>query len=572
MEGKWQVAPEAPQEFIDSFPEDNPIVLQLLHGRGIVTKEGIAEFLAPNYDTQVLDPYLFKDMEKAVSRVMDAMGQRERVMVYGDYDADGVCATTLLYTALKGIGLEVDTYIPFRESEGYGLNKKVVHNFMRQGYGLVITVDCGVSNAEEIGLLKENGIDTIVLDHHLEPARRPEAVAIINSSLSDSGYPFSELCGAGVVFKFIQAMLIKLESSHSPIKLPPGFDKWLLDLVAIATVGDIVPLVGENRVFTKYGLIVMEKTRNIGLRKLMEAISSKSGRIDTTYIGWRIVPRINAAGRIDHASLALNLLLAGDENEAERMAAILETNNKSRQQLTERILNEALSQVGEVADEQRLLFLAGDGWPAGVVGLVAGRICDRFNRPTLVMSRDEDGKYVGSGRSIPQFHITDALKSCAESLARFGGHSQACGFTVIGDDNLEKFKAGMLQAADEVLAGADLSPKLDIDAKVTLREINWELWEELEKFEPFGEGNPKPVFAAFGLTVEQVQPVGADGKHLRLMAGQAGKTHKFIGFSFGEWCSKLTIGDIIDVAFELDINEWNGNRELQLRIVDLRKP
>lgn len=571
MEGKWQVAPEAPQEFIDSFPEDHRIVLQLLHDRGIRTKEQIDAFLSPNYDSQSLDPYLFRDMGQAVGRLVKAMANREKVMVYGDYDADGVCATTLLYSLLRALGIETDTYIPFRESEGYGLNKKVVHNFIRQGYGLVITVDCGVSNAEEIALLKENGIDTVVLDHHLEPARRPEAVAIINPSLSDSGYPFSELCGAGVVFKFIQAVIMRLEHDHSPIKLPPGFDKWLLDLVAIATVGDIVPLVGENRVFAKYGLVVLEKTKNIGLKKLMEFVNSRPGAIDTTYIGWRIVPRINAAGRIDHASLALNLLLANDEAEAERMAAILEANNKSRQQITENILNQALAQVGE-DDGRKLIFIVGDGWPAGVVGLVAGRICDRFNRPTLVMSRDEDGKYVGSGRSIPQFHITDALKSCAESLARFGGHSQACGFTVIGDDNLEKFKAGMLQAADEVLAGADLSPKLDIDAKVTLREINWELWEELEKFEPFGEGNPKPVFAAFGLTVEQVQPVGADGKHLRLMAGQAGRTHKFIGFSFGEWCSKLTIGDIIDVAFELDINEWNGNRELQLRIVDLRKP
>jgi len=567
---KWQILPRPDAEFIDKFPEINNLTLQLLYSRGLKTQKEIDEFLSPNYDTQVFDPYLFKDMEKAIKRLLEAIKKHEKILVYGDYDADGVCSTTIIYLTLKSLGLDVDTYIPFRESEGYGLNKKIVHTFIKQKYNLIITVDCGISNIEEIALLHENGIDTIITDHHQEPPNRPEAVAIINPSLKDSGYPFSDLCGAGVAYKFVQAIIQKLHETNTPVKLPDGFEKWLLDLVAIATVGDIVPLISENRVFVKYGLIVLEKSKNIGIKKLIETVNNRSGKIDTTCIGWRIVPRINAAGRIEHASLAFNLLVAKSEEEAQKMTEILEENNKNRQKITENILNQALAQVEDISDEEKILFVMGEKWTAGVVGLVAGRISDKFHRPTLAISNEGD-RYVGSGRSIPDFNITDALKECKEYLFRFGGHSQACGFTVVGDDNFDKFKKRMRELAGERLAGVELAPQLEIEAEVKLSEINWELWEDLEKFEPYGEGNEKPLFVAYGLNVDSVQTVGSDGKHLRVMVSQdGGKTHKLIGFSFGEWCAKLKIGDKIDIVFELDINEWNGNRELQLKIVDLR--
>ncbi|MFA6422366.1 MAG: single-stranded-DNA-specific exonuclease RecJ [Candidatus Buchananbacteria bacterium] len=572
----WQLLPRVNQEFIDQFPEINNITLQLLHNRGLKTSKEIEDFLFPNYDQQIFDPYLFKDMEKAVDRLIVALHKKQKILVYGDYDADGVCSTSILYATLNSLGLEVDTYIPFRESEGYGLNKKIVQTFIKQKYDLIITVDCGVSNISEIELLNENGIDVIILDHHQEPMKRPNAVAIINPSLNDSGYPFPNLCGAGVVFKFVQALIVKLEEMHSPIKLPPGFEKWLLDLVAIATIGDIVPLISENRIFVKYGLMVLEKSRNIGLKKLIESINNKSGKIDTTYVGWRIVPRINAAGRIDHASLALNLVMAKTEDEAAKLTEVLENNNKKRQQLTENILNQAMSQVGEPVESVKLLWVVGEKWPTGVVGLVAGRISDKFNRPILVISKDEiEGviKYVGSGRSVTEFNITAALKKCEKFLFRFGGHSQACGFTCQGDDNFEEFRKLMTSLAEKDLSGVDLISKIDIDAELKISEVNWELWEDLDKFEPFGEGNLKPLFLATNLNIEQVQGVGVDGKHLRLMVSQDGnqqKSHKLIGFSFGDWCAKLQIGDKIDIVFELDINEWNGNRELQLKLVDLK--
>lgn len=569
---KWQLRPAINQEKSDNFPELNRIVLQLLDNRGLSTKEEIDAFLYPSYDEHILDPFLFHDMKGAVERLLLAIDRREKVMVYGDYDADGVCASAILSTTLQALGLKTDVYIPFRETEGYGLNKKSVQQIIHEKFDLVITVDCGVSNVEEIATLTQAGIEVIVLDHHQEPMKRPEVLALINPSLADSGYPFSGLCGAGVAFKFVQAIIKVQSESDSPIKLPAGFDKWLLDLVAIATVGDICPLIGENRIMVKYGLTVIERTRRLGLKRMLELVSqNRPTKIDTQLLGWRIVPRINAAGRIDHASMAFNLLTSVTESEVEKFVLKIEENNSYRQKITEKALGEALLQIGEPKEEEKILFVVGEDWPAGIVGLVAGRICDRFHRPTLAITKEGE-KHVGSGRSIPEFDITAALKKCDKFLERFGGHSQACGFTVIGDGNFSNFKKCLSELAVKELTGVDLRPSLDIDAEVALRDINWQLWEELNRFEPFGEANPKPLLLASNLIINQVQTVGADGKHLRVIVSQGDNPdiHKLIGFSFGDWCARLKIGDKIDVVFELDVNEWNGNRELQLKIVDLR--
>ncbi|MEK7653144.1 MAG: single-stranded-DNA-specific exonuclease RecJ [Patescibacteria group bacterium] len=580
MSKTWRIKPKVNQELIDQFPEINPIVLQLLFSRGLIEQKAIDDFLNPNYDCQILDPFLFSEMEKAVERFLSAIARKEKIMVYGDYDADGVCATAVMFETLKSLGQDAEIYIPFRESEGYGLNTKVVQQIIEQGFNLVVTVDCGVSNVQEIKTLKEAGIDVVVLDHHQEPIELPPALAIINPSLKDSGYPFKNLSGAGVAFKFVQAVMSVGERQNFPLKLPAGFDKWLLDLVAISTIGDIVSLLGENRILTKYGLMVLEKTKRIGLKKLIENINNFSGVIDAEYVGWRLVPRLNAAGRIDHASLAFYLLTAKTEEEAEKMAETLEKNNQERQQITDKILKEAEIQIGEVKEEIKILWVVGDGWPVGVVGLVAGRLCDRYHRPALVVTRDGDpkvsdgaSKFVGSGRSIDEFNITDGLKECEKFLARFGGHSQACGFTALGEDNFKNFKDKLTEIAEKKLKNIDLTPILVVETEIELKDINWELLADLEKFEPFGEDNPKPLFAAFGLRVEQIQTVGSDGKHLRILASQAEhpNIHKFIGFSFGEWRARLKAGDKIDIIFELGVNEWNGSRELQLKIVDIRK-
>ncbi|MEK7167858.1 MAG: single-stranded-DNA-specific exonuclease RecJ [Patescibacteria group bacterium] len=564
MEKNWQILPEMDQASKDSFPGMNEVVLQFLFNRGLKEKREMEEFLNPDYDRDSNDPYLFHDMEKAVERILKT--KKGKAMIFGDYDADGVCATAILFHTLKSLGMEVEKYIPFRETEGYGLNMKAVEWIIEQKFNLVVTVDCGISNFEEIKTLMDNGIDVVVTDHHEEPPQLPPALAIINPSIRNSGYPFPYLCGAGVAFKLVQAIILKQEKEDYALKFPEGFDKWLLDLVAIATVGDMVSLLGENRMLVQYGLKVMAKTKRLGLQKMIETVNNFSGKIDSQYLGWRIVPRLNAAGRMDHASSAFYLLMADNEKEAEKLVSVLEDNNQKRQQLTDSILKQAEAQADE---NEKIIFAVGENWPAGVVGLVAGRLSDKYHRPALVIGQEGD-KYVGSGRSIEEFNITEALAESKEFLLRYGGHSQACGFTVIGKENLGKFKEKMTFLAQEKLKDSILQSSFRIEAEVNLSQIDFELLTELEKFEPFGEDNPKPLFAALGVRIEQIQTVGADGKHLKVLASQNNKFHKFIGFSFGDWCARLKMDDLIDIIFELDANEWNGNRELQLKIIDLK--
>lgn len=575
---QWQVSPKISPDVSEAYPEINGIILQLLFNRGLTSREAINEFLEPNFSEHLFDPFLFTDMAKAVKRLFSAVDAGEKVMIYGDYDADGVCSTVLLHEALKGLGLDVDIYIPFRETEGYGLNPKVVQQIIREKFQLVITVDCGVANHDEIKDLQASGIDVIILDHHEEPLKLPPAYALINPNIKSCGYPESRLCGAGVAFKFIQAIVKWQEQNDCPIKLPDGFEKWLLDLVAIATVGDIVPLVKENRILVKYGLVVLEKTKNIGLKLLMESVNNRFGGIDTEYLGWRLVPRINAAGRINHASAAFYLLTATSDEEALKWVNQLEENNKHRQQLTESIMKQSEEQLKELTEEMRAIIVVGEGWPVGVVGLAAGRLSDKYHRPALVFSKGvQDGtgevKYVASGRSIEEFDITEALKECAEYLLRYGGHPQACGLTIIGEENFARFKEKFSALAGEKLMGVELVSVLEIEAEIKLADLNWRLMDELLKMEPFGESNRRPLLMASKLNVEQVQTVGADGKHLKVLVSQDGdinNLHKLIGFSFGDWCAKLTAGDKIDIVFELGVNEWNGNRELQLKITDLK--
>lgn len=558
--------------FGTDFIEDNRIILQLLYNRGFKDKKSIDDFLNPDYDSQILDPFLFEDMTKTTERILQAIVDKEMIMIYGDYDADGVCSTAIIYSALKKMGANVNIRIPFREGEGYGLNMTAAQEIIDGGYKLVVTVDCGISNKEEVAFFKNHNVDVIVTDHHKEPAELPtDAYAIINPSVKSCGYPFKKLCGAGVAFKVVQALLKKQDEFDLDLKMPKGFDKWLLDLVAIATVGDIMPLYGENRLFVKYGLIVLDKTKRNGIMKIIEKVNHYSGKLDTQYIGWRLVPRINAAGRINHASLAFELIISDNDEESDKLVKKLEDENTKRQSITVNMVKEVDAQIGEIK-EKELLVAVGENWHPGVVGLVAGRISDKWNLPALVISQDGE-KYIGSGRSVEGFDITSALNQCADYLEKFGGHPQACGFTLIGKENLDNFKTKMKAIAFEALKDMDLRSVLKIETEMDLADINWEFYNKLQKFEPHGEANEMPLFLVKNLKIEQIQTVGADGKHLRAMVSQTDHPviHKIIGFSFGEWCAKLNVGDKIDVVFEIGVNEWNNNKELQLKVVDLMK-
>lgn len=564
---RWVVAPVMSQEFSEKFPEIDQITLQLLYNRNLKTQNQIDEFLYPDY-ANLHDPFLFIDMQKSVERILKAVEAKEKIVVYGDYDADGVTSSVILTETLKALGAEVDVYIPYRETEGYGLNKEAAQEQVKKQTKLLITVDCGISNVSEVEILSQGGVDVIITDHHHEPPNLPKAFALINPHLSREKYPFKDLTGCGVAFK-VACALISKHKEYQVNQLPEGWEKWLLDLVAIGTIADLQPILGENRILVKYGIIVLQRTRRLGLKEMAKAMSSELKNLDEKSIGWQIAPRLNAAGRMKHASTAYELLITEDQQQALELSTLLNQTNRERQQITDKIFNEALASLGEIKD-QKLLVAVGQGWATGVVGLVAGRLTDQNHRPSLVISHF-NGEIIGSGRSIEEFNIIEALEECREYLSRFGGHAQACGFTVKDEANLGSFIAKMNELAEKTLAGKELLPSLNIEMEVKLEDINWKLQEALEKFEPFGEDNYKPLFLAKNVSINEFQAVGTDGKHLRLLVNHhSSAIRKTIGFCFGTWCSKIKKGDKMDLVFEVDVNEWNGNRELQLKIVDLK--
>ncbi len=571
MAKQWRVADPVPEDVRKQFPELQPLVLQLLWNRGLRTQTAIDEFLNPDWGTDIHDPFLFKDMQKAVARIQKGIAAKEKIIVHGDYDADGVCSSAVLHTTLQALGADVEVYLPHREREGYGLNLQTIdHLHEKHKAKLIVTCDCGTSNVAEVARAAELGMDVIITDHHHEPPQRPAAYALLNPQLVDSGYPFPHLAGSGVAFKLAQALIRAsgLEKVNGLTK--EGFEKWLLDFVAISTVTDFMPIIGENRTLVKYGLVVLRKSPRPGIRALAEAMSTRQENFDTTSIGFQIGPRLNAAGRMDHASTAFRLLISTNFEEAQAIAAALNQSNTERQKLTETIVRQAKQAIGEVNDTRKLLAAVGTGWPVGVVGLVAGKLADEHHRPVLVMA-DHDGEVTGSGRSIPQFDITAALHTTKSILERFGGHAGACGFT-LKPENVQKFVQAMEAEAAKQLTAKDLIKDIAIDVDVPLPAVDWPLLDTLEQFEPFGEDNPKPLFCCRNMVVTELQPVGKEGKHLRIVVNHTvPEPRKFIAFGGGlTYGKQLTVGDKVDAVFTVDRNEWNGTRELQLKVVDLR--
>lgn len=562
MQRNWLVASPITDEERRLFPELPPLLLQLLWNRGLKTQEDIDKFLNPDYATDLHDPFLFRDMERAVERLQRAIESKEKIVIHGDYDADGVCASVILWTTFKALGAVVDVFLPHRENDGYGLNAKTVEHLAREEARVIITCDCGISNAKEIALASDRGIDVIITDHHTIPPELPKAYAILHPLVEGETYPGKGLSGGGVAFKLAQGLVRRLQTTDYGLQLEPGYEKWLLDLAAISSVADMVPLRGETRTIVKYGLIVLDKTRRPGLRKLFRQ------KPDTTTIGFQIAPRINAAGRMSHANTAFRLLTTDDSAEADRLAAELEENNAARQVETRRITEEARSKIVAAKHENDSAIVAtGRGWPLGLLGLVAGKLADEFYRPTIVLA-DRDGEFTGSARSIPEVDIMTILRSMPELIIKFGGHPQAAGMTIAAD-RIEEFTDQFRNRIGNKLLGIELVPKIAIDADISIDEITWDLYEQLSKLAPFGIGNPEPKYRARGLTVHSAEPVGALGKHLRLLVSEWKGPRTMIGFNCGEWCARLSPGDRIDAVFTIGVNEWNGNRELELKIVDL---
>ncbi len=551
------------------FPELDPLLLQLLWNRGLRTQGEIDEYLNPDWGQDVHDPYLFRDMRKAVERVYEAIGKKESIGVFGDYDADGVCAAATVVSTLRKLGAEVVPYLPHREREGYGLNEGALRYLNEKGCKLAITCDCGIANVAEVSLANELGLNVIVTDHHRPKDELPPAYAVLHCGLEGETYPWKSLSGGGVAFKFVQGLL-RYEGCQLPAREREMHEKWLLDLVAVSTVADMVPLKGENRTLVSYGLTVLRKNKRLGLKALLEAAGLAPEAIDTYTIGFHIAPRINAAGRMDHANSAFSLLMAQDEGEARELARALNLTNSERQRVTDEMFLLAEQHIGELSPGQYLVHAFEPLWPLGMVGLVAGKLVKQYNRPALVMCENK-GRVAGSGRSgVGGFDLMLALNHCRKYLANYGGHAEAAGFA-LEKENLEPFLRAMEKYASKQMAGADLSPVVQVDAELPLASTGWGAVETVDKLEPVGQANPPARFVSRGLTVSGVQPVGAAAQHVRLVAEGGGATRKFIAFSRPDILTGVPLGSTVDIVYEVGVNEWNGNRELELKVIDVTR-
>lgn len=558
----WKLKDNINAEILEKFPELPPIVVQLLYNRNLTNQEAIDEFLLPDYSQDIHDPFLFKDMEKACQRIYEAIAKEELITVYADYDADGVSSAVILKSVLSDLGANVNVYLPHREKEGYGLNAVAVEEIASSGTKLIITCDCGVSNNSEIDLANSRGIKVIVTDHHALPEKLPAAVAIIHPQAPGETYPFKFLCGGGVAFKLAQGLL-KSANNKFELKDREAKEKWLLDMVAIATVADMVPILGENRTLLKHGLIVLRKTRRVGLQMMFKVAGLEPKDIDATTIGFAIAPRINTAGRMDHANQAYYLLIESDLDKAAQMAAKLNDNNSERQKVTEQIIREAKALKIDTS-EKLLVFYKAD-WPAGLISLAANRLLREYNRPCLIVCGSGD-KIVASARSLEGFNITAALEQNKNLLLRFGGHPLAAGFTTT-EQHYKTLLENLKKLASEQLNETAFQSKLEIDKKIELDQINWELVDVLKKFEPHGMANPEPIFMTENVLVSQARRVGSDGQHWKLELAQGQKKIGAIGFGLSNF--DLAVGHNVDIVYNININQWNGNREIQLKLKDI---
>ncbi len=535
----------------------NEILAKILVNKNLTKKQDIDLFINPTRK-DFHDPFFMPDMEIAVERILKAIDNKEKIMIYGDYDADGITSITVLKSYLEERGLEVSSYIPNRINEGYGLNKKAIEKIYNDGYRLMITVDCGITGAEEIDYANSLGIETIITDHH-EPAEEiPKAVAVVDAKRKDNKYPFNQLAGVGVVLKLIQAISIKLNLEEKE------YLKYL-DIVCIGTISDIVPLVDENRVIAKLGLKLVAQTRNIGLRALLDIIGFK--KIDSGAVSFGIAPRINACGRMGNEQLALDLFLCKDYELARKLAIKLNEYNVERQSIEKKIFDEAVEKIEQNEKDSSCIIIGNEGWHHGIIGIVASKVTEMYFKPSiLVCFEDAVGK--GSGRSIPGFDLHEALMNCLDYLDKFGGHEMAVGVT-LKQENFDKFKVELETYAKKCEIDK-IVPIINIDSEVSLKSVNIENVKSLSLLEPYGEANKMPIFLFKNLKINSIRAL-SDGKHLKLSLKDDGFMVDSIGFNMGQLSEEYLLDDKVDIVGNLDINSFNGNESVQIIIKDIRK-
>ncbi len=534
------------------------LLASILVNREITNIEDIRVFLEPTRN-DFHNPYLMPDMDIAVKRIIKAIDNKEKIMIYGDYDVDGITSITVLKKFLIERGIEVRSYVPNRLDEGYGLNMQAIEKIAKEDFKLMITVDCGISGIEEVENAKALGIETIITDHHEPLDELPNALAVIDAKRKDSKYPFNQLAGVGVVFKLIQAIgqALKLDDTH--------YLKYL-DLVCVGTISDIVPLVNENRVIAKLGLKLVKVTKNLGLKKLIQ--SAGITQIDSSAISFGVAPRINACGRMGHEQDALELFLSEDENTVNMLTQKLNEYNKIRQETEKKIVEEALEEIEKNKENEKNAIIVGkSGWHHGVIGIVASKITDMYFKPSILLSFEEVIAK-GSGRSIPGFDLHEALCKCSSYLEKYGGHGMAVGLN-LKKENLEQFKLKF----EEYAKDSDLTkiqPILNIDSVITSKEINLDTINSLKKLEPYGEGNKMPIFVYKGLKINSIRAL-TEGKHLKLTLKDENLTLNAIGFNMGNLVDEYLIGDRVDIAGVLETNTFNGITSIQINLKDIMK-
>lgn len=568
----WVIYPTAPTHFLESVNEHR-LLAQVLYNRGLQSNAEVIAFLTQD-DAIRENPYKLKDMTPAVTRIIQALETEEVICVYGDFDADGVTATALLVSALQAAGGRVGPYIPDRVDEGYGLNCEAIERIAQQAQ-LLITVDCGMRSIAEVERANALGLAVIITDHHSVGPVLPPALAVINPRRKDCPSRFDRLAGVGVAFRLAQAVL-RAVGNRGQRKFSDEqineIEEGLLDLVAIGTVADVMPLLGENRSLVRRGLAQLNNAQRVGLSELFARADLTPGHIDATAIAFRIAPRINAAGRLAHAKLAYQLLRTTDPVQAYTLTNELEALNQQRRALTE---SAQATVEGELTAHQAqnpyLYLLHSPTFAAGIVGLVAGRLTERLYRPTLVIEEGPEESR-GSARSIPEFDISSALDEVSALLIRHGGHSRAAGFTV-RTAQLAELRAALCAIAERELSQYPaLRPTLYIDADIPLAEANWGLASQFARLEPTGQENPQPILLSRGLRIREVRPIGSKKQHLRLIidTGPQSTVVDAVAFQQGHWATELREGSRIDLAYQLEVNEWQGRQRLQLNVQDLR--
>ncbi len=584
MEKIWQLYPKMPIDFQEENENNNRFILQLLFNRGIKSSEDLKWFLGSE-TMEFLDPFLFKDMSVAVDLIIAHIKKRNKIMIYGDYDADGITSSALLYDIFKIFKAEVDFYLPDRVSEGYGLNKTAIDEIKSNNFSLIITVDNGIRGKEEIIYAQSLGLDVIITDHHAYPEKKEDwpKCLIINPADSSSGYPFKSLAGVGVAFKLASALIkkSKLENDYKEMLISRS-----LDLAVIGTITDMVSLVGENRLIAQRGLEVLNNTRRLGLLELIK-IAGLNSQLNSFNVGFQLGPRLNAASRIQHANSALKLLISQDQNEAEKLANELNEKNIERQKITEEVLISAEEQINKDNLPKIIIVknFSSNSWSEGVIGLVAGKLTEKYYRPVLIIVKTEekavgaDGQeyflYKGSGRSIEEFNLVEALENSKKYLYKYGGHPMAGGLSILGEDKTLKFIDYIQSLGEKKLANISLLPKIKVDCELNLSDINEELVDSISKMNPFGQSNPSPKFVSFNIKIIDINKMGFDGQHIKLkLLNHNDKDMKVfwgISFSGSEKYDYLQIGDNVDIVYSLEFNFFNGSKDIQFKIIDIKK-